>query len=388
VSDWWEVYDHLTPTRPSWSPSGAPTSTTSTSAPAPGSGHRIAHRPGPDVDGTEFQAGDRIVCLRNDRRLGVVNGTRATSPPSPPTTRWSLRCDDGRSVTLPAWYVDAGHVAHGYAITGHKAQGMTVDHTFVLGSDELYREWGYVALSRGRHSNHLYVHGATTRSPISTATASPRPQTHTRRSRHGWAAARPTRRSASPPPRNGVACTRWLERLLTEQSSWTVPAISRETRQHRRRVRAETDRFEQDLRQIDARMQQVAQRLATLPGMQQIADARRRLTELTATIDQHVAARLDEIVAAPPDHLLRSLGAPPADTVARVRWRAAAQVVETHRTRWGITDPTLPFGPAADDPVQRAATHRAIFSLRTRLGAPQQDLARTRGNGVSRGLAR
>jgi len=31
----------------------------------------------PAAAGREFQAGDRIVCLRNDRRLGVVNGTRA-----------------------------------------------------------------------------------------------------------------------------------------------------------------------------------------------------------------------------------------------------------------------------------------------------------------------
>jgi len=30
----------------------------------------------------------------------------------------------------------------------HRAQGRDVDRTFVLGSDELYREWGYTALSR------------------------------------------------------------------------------------------------------------------------------------------------------------------------------------------------------------------------------------------------
>ena len=30
------------------------------------------------TNGVQLQAGDRIVCLRNDRRLGVVNGTRAT----------------------------------------------------------------------------------------------------------------------------------------------------------------------------------------------------------------------------------------------------------------------------------------------------------------------
>jgi hypothetical protein len=62
-------------------------------------------------------------------------------------------------VDLPADYLDAGHLTHGYALTAHKAQGLTCDATFVLGSDEIYREWGYVALSRGRTDNRLYLVG-------------------------------------------------------------------------------------------------------------------------------------------------------------------------------------------------------------------------------------
>src|SRR6185369_12966693 len=48
-------------------------------------------------------------------------------------------------------------LVHGYAMTAHLAQGMTCRKTFVLASDALSREGGYVALSRGRVSNHLYV---------------------------------------------------------------------------------------------------------------------------------------------------------------------------------------------------------------------------------------
>jgi hypothetical protein len=62
-------------------------------------------------------------------------------------------------VELPADYLDARHLTHGYALTAHKAQGLTCDATFVLGSDEIYREWGYVALSRGRTDNRLYLVG-------------------------------------------------------------------------------------------------------------------------------------------------------------------------------------------------------------------------------------
>lgn len=54
-------------------------------------------------------------------------------------------------------YLAAGGLDHGYALTVHKAQGMTTDRTYLLGSDALYREAGYVGLSRGRLANHLYV---------------------------------------------------------------------------------------------------------------------------------------------------------------------------------------------------------------------------------------
>ena len=56
-------------------------------------------------------------------------------------------------------------VAHGYAFTGHVAQGLTVRESFVLATDELYREWAYTALSRARDANRLYVVGAEPRDP-------------------------------------------------------------------------------------------------------------------------------------------------------------------------------------------------------------------------------
>ena len=69
----------------------------------------------------------------------------------------TIRRDDGSDVTLPASYLVAGHLTHAYAITGHKAQGMTTQKAFVLGDQTLYREWAYVAMSRGKENNSLYV---------------------------------------------------------------------------------------------------------------------------------------------------------------------------------------------------------------------------------------
>jgi hypothetical protein len=59
-------------------------------------------------------------------------------------------------VTLPADYV-AEHVDLGYASTTHRAQGITVDRAHVLAAPGMVRENLYVAMTRGRHDNHVYV---------------------------------------------------------------------------------------------------------------------------------------------------------------------------------------------------------------------------------------
>ncbi len=68
-----------------------------------------------------------------------------------------MELDGGREITLDAGYLQRGHLDHAYALTAHKAQGATVDRTFVLGSEDLYRELGYTALSRHRDEARFYV---------------------------------------------------------------------------------------------------------------------------------------------------------------------------------------------------------------------------------------
>ena len=84
----------------------------------------------------------------------------------PDQQRLLLECE-GRTVELGAGFLQGRTehgdptLAHGYAITCHVAQGLTVDKAFVLADRGLSRESGYTALSRGRHANYLY----TTRQP-------------------------------------------------------------------------------------------------------------------------------------------------------------------------------------------------------------------------------
>jgi len=114
---------------------------------------RAAGRLGEEGD-AGLAVGDRVVLRRNDRRLGIVNGDRGTvASVEGGGLEVKLR---GRRVRLDREYVTQS-VEFGYAITGHAAQGMTCGQTFVLATDTLSREWAYVALSRGRKSNRLYV---------------------------------------------------------------------------------------------------------------------------------------------------------------------------------------------------------------------------------------
>ena len=109
----------------------------------------------------EFHAGDEVLFLRNDRRLGVRNGMRATIERVHPmgSVDLTVTTTDRQRIDVPRWYVDHGHLAHGYAMTIHKAQGLTCDTALVYATDDLYRELGYVALSRGRHLNMIYTTG-------------------------------------------------------------------------------------------------------------------------------------------------------------------------------------------------------------------------------------
>ena len=111
--------------------------------------------------GLELSRGDRVLCTRNDRGLGVCNGQRGTVVEIDAEHRAIVvQLDDRHRLTLPARYLDAGHVRHAYALTGHKTQGITVERAFVLAEGEgKLKEWGYVALSRARCETRLYAVG-------------------------------------------------------------------------------------------------------------------------------------------------------------------------------------------------------------------------------------
>lgn len=127
-----------------------------------GEDHRLETARGPQ----DFAAGERVMFLRNERSLGVKNGTLGTLvriegvAADGTDARLAVRLDgregvgSGREVTFQLR--DYGELAPGYASTVHKAQGVTVDRAHVLATPGMDRHMAYVALTRHRDAVALH----------------------------------------------------------------------------------------------------------------------------------------------------------------------------------------------------------------------------------------
>lgn len=108
--------------------------------------------------------GDVVVTRKNARRLTVNSGQDFVKNGD----LWRVtqvhdngamtvqHLEHGGKVTLPAAYA-AQSVELGYAATIHRAQGATVDTAHALVDSSTDRAGAYVALTRGREENRLYV---------------------------------------------------------------------------------------------------------------------------------------------------------------------------------------------------------------------------------------
>lgn len=99
--------------------------------------------------------GERIYFLQNDRQLGVSNGTIGMVECIRSGLRGDLltvRLDDKKGTKVEFDQRRYNAIDYGYAATVHKAQGATVDRTYVLADRYYDRNSSYVALSRHRET--------------------------------------------------------------------------------------------------------------------------------------------------------------------------------------------------------------------------------------------
>ena len=115
--------------------------------------------------GRDFAIGDKVVLRINDYTASttagdqahVLNGQTADVIAGTDAGVVVRLHHDQTDIHLGRRYLEAGGLDHAYALTAHRAQGGTWDLAIAVGADGLYREAGYLVLSRGRHENWLVL---------------------------------------------------------------------------------------------------------------------------------------------------------------------------------------------------------------------------------------
>jgi hypothetical protein len=105
---------------------------------------------------TAYAAGDRIVTLAPGARGQLVTSERGSVVSVDPKARTLVAAmDDGRMQDFAPEDIASDRLAHGYAVTVHRSQGLTVDKTHGL-DDGGGRELAYVRMSRARTTTMVY----------------------------------------------------------------------------------------------------------------------------------------------------------------------------------------------------------------------------------------
>jgi conjugative relaxase-like TrwC/TraI family protein len=317
--------------------------------------------------------GDEIVTLRNDRRLvtgrdgWVRNGDRWHVEARHPDGSLTVSDLTGRGrLRLPADYV-AEQVTLGYALTPHKAQGVTVDHGILIADDTLSAETLYVAMTRGRRSNTALV--VTDRLDIDTHR---RLEPSDARQVLAGALRRPSaERAALEHQRTqdreatlDVLAPRLadLERWITDHAPLDLSVELTSARQRlEQAIRTSKPGLATRARRDDRRhLERLTDRVAVLEAAQERRDG--WLADHAETLDHRdqVRAQVDlrrrrlgeAAVQRPPAHIADLLGEPPTEDHLD-HWVNAASRIEAYREEWRLRADQLLERPA--DQTQAAA---------------------------------
>lgn len=109
------------------------------------------------VEDNRFHQGDRVLFTRPGKPYGISNGDIGTIEKLHVRTKTvQVRIDGGRLVMLSLH--DFPHIKLGYAVTTHKAQGMTTENGYFLTDEGMQdRELSYVQASRSRGTTRIFT---------------------------------------------------------------------------------------------------------------------------------------------------------------------------------------------------------------------------------------
>ncbi len=318
-----------------------------------------------------FAVGDVVVATRNDRRQRLFNGLRGTVRAVAPEGLW-IATPSGQDRAVRADYIQAGHLQYGYALTAHRAQGATYQRAFLLGDESLYREAGYVGMSRARLQSNLYV--------VGTGVELTTPQSGlladlTRRLSVSRAQAMAL---AGPATLADLAAERTAlhRRLLTEAPAPVDQSVLADAEADVARLRLAVSDPGSALRTA-APLEQAEERLARLFGQRDHREAwgeaeAARLTRL-ALLDAAMARRQAdmeaEALAAPAPWLTELIGPVPTGLSDRSNWARTAGEVLAYRERNGVTDEGLGVPPRdLRARIERDRVEAAVDGLAHSLG--------------------
>ncbi|MGE3257869.1 MobF family relaxase [Pseudonocardia sp.] len=319
----------------------------------------------------EWRAGDVIMAKKNTPalRIGadqVRNGDRFTVLSATPDGDGLVLADlAGRGQTvLPAAYL-ARHSEYGWAATIDAAQGATTDIAVTLARPGLDREHLYVAMTRGRHENHLHTTPGGTEIDAGPHHSSGRPSREVDALEQLTRALATTGRERAAHsllhPAVDQAREARFDAAEAALPTQPTPVEHRYNRDRLARALADRDHLRRRLDDVRADVERLGAEVAELPVW-----ARRRRRDLTTTVD---AARRDvDIVDA---HLARAEAA-----VARASATVEADTAEhlsstrgataERRGRWQrrsdrpYRNPNLVTEPA--DPATTAVREPAIVA--------------------------
>lgn len=103
----------------------------------------------------DIATGERLMFTKNDKRMGVKNGTLGVLEGIDSAGRFlTVRLDGRENSRVVVDLTNYRNLAYGYAATAHKQQGLTADRAHVLATNarNMDRHAAYVAMSRHRDS--------------------------------------------------------------------------------------------------------------------------------------------------------------------------------------------------------------------------------------------
>jgi conjugative relaxase-like TrwC/TraI family protein len=352
--------------------------------------------------GQSVGVGDDIVTTHNDRRLmtsagaWVRNGDcwRVTARHGDGSITVSHFAGHGR-VVLPADYVNQD-VSLAYALTVHKAQGVTVDRAVLIADEATTAEALYVGMTRGRHHNTALVvcdqlddeHRDTPPMAADVLTAA------LGRVSAEQAALDALRATLAASESLAVLAPRlanldtWIARETPPDPTIELQRLAarrHRLEQHARpgvltRSRRDDRRLLQGLDERQHELKAMAGRRAA--WLDQHADTLGYRDQLAAQVADRCAALAADAVSTQPDHLVQLIGPVPEDGAGRERWSRLAGRVEAYREHWGIEPEDVRHPPIDGTQYQEWNAAVKTVEMIERINLPHLDHGLERGLGI------